>query len=198
MATIIDIRGTHGSGKSTVVHNLLNRRWTKRDIKGRCEYKEREMTLGYELSIRNTEKTGAVLGRYSNVCGGCDGIGSADEICRRVRLFSKHHDYVILEGILVAHTFQRYSDLAKELEKKGHSYFFLFLNTPLAVCTSRVRQRRIKQGNTKPFNPKNCIHDYHQIWHRTKEKMMAAGHNVVILDWTDPMPQVYELLEKGT
>ena len=191
MALILDIRGTHGSGKSTVVHNLL-KQYEHTPIEGFCEYKQKEMVLGYHLH----DPYGAVLGRYNNVCGGCDGIGSADETCRRVRLFSQEHSLVILEGILVAHTFQRYSDLAKELEAAGHSYFFLFLNTPLQVCVSRVRQRRIKQGNIKPFNPKNCIHDYHQIWHRTREKMVRAKHKVIELDWSEPMVQVLELVEE--
>lgn len=197
MTRILDIRGTHGSGKSHVMHTLLEGNTKrKKPITGFCEYKQKEMTLGYDLGKYKNRPSTAIIGRYETQCGGCDGVGSADEICRRVRLFVRdlQYDNVLLEGILVAHTFKRYSELAKELEAEGHEYHFCFLSTPLATCITRVKQRRLKQGNTKPFNPKNCIHDYNQIWRRTRAKMKEAGHRVTELEWQDPLPQVMELL----
>ena len=192
MTLILDIRGTHGSGKSYVAHSLLNKyKKTKEAINGFCEYKKKEMVIGYHLSGIDA----AVVGRYSNVCGGCDGIGSADETCRRVRLFSSAYSVVLFEGILVAHTFQRYSDLARELEEQGHTYKFLFLSTPLPICISRIKRRRKQAGNTKPFNPKNCVKDYHTIWHKVRHKCGDAGHTVIELDWRDPMPQVYKEID---
>ena len=176
---IIDIRGTHGSGKSTVIHTLLKSH-PHEPILG-----EDNKIHGYSISSLNL----SVVGKYETDCGGCDGVKTADEVCRRVREFSRAGN-VILEGILVSHTFKRYSDLAHELE----DYRFFFLNTPLKNCIARVRGRRIRKGNMKPFNPANLTKDWHQIWIKTRKKMQEEGHNVNVLNWKDPIPQIMETL----
>lgn len=161
---ILDIRGTHGSGKSWLVHKLL------KSIPSQ-DYKENGITIGYQSGPI------AVVGKYDRVCGGCDGIKTADEVVRRVKLFNRKGINVVLEGILVAHTFKRYAELANELG----DYHFLFLDTPEDVCIQRVIDRRRKAGNTKPFNPANLKKDYEQIWVRTKAKCEEAGLNVHVL-----------------
>ena len=178
---VLDVRGTHGSGKSWLVHKLL---------KDNFHYTiERDgETIGYHVPKYKT----AVVGKYSRVCGGCDAIKRADDVCDRVRVFSKHYDNVVLEGILVAHTFQRYSDLATEL--KDYGYTFLFLNTPLQICIGRVVARRHKKGNNKLFNPKNVAHDHKQIWQRVRPRMQKAGHNIRILSYINPWDTFQEEL----
>lgn len=178
---VIDIRGTHGSGKTHLVRSLLQR-YQHEPIEDQGTH------LGYHLLDVDT----AVVGSYDRVCGGCDGIGSADEVVERVRVFSKVFKHVVLEGILVAHTFKRYSLLADEL--KHYGYNFCFLDTPLNVCIERVRQRRLERGATKPFNPKNTVKDWGNINKRVKHKMATAGHTVYSLSHIDPMPIVLNLL----
>lgn len=179
---ILDIRGTHGSGKSTIARTLVH------EYDPSPILDEQKRHLGYHL-----KKLGcAVLGKYDNVCGGCDGIGSADEIVRRVRKFATEFRHVVFEGILVSHTFKRYNDLAIELAK--HDYRFLFLNTPLRNCIARVMARRYKKGKKGPFDPKNVIKDHKNIWEIVRGKMVDAGRNVTVLNWEDPMPQVLEIL----
>lgn len=184
---VLDIRGTHGSGKSWIPHQLLKSN-SFREIEGFCEYKKKDMVLGYHLPKYDL----AIVGRYSTTCGGCDGVGQADEVCRRVRMFYDQYKFVMLEGILVAHTFQRYSDLANELG----DYRFFFLNTPMDVCIERTLKRRQEVGNTKPFNPKNLKHDWHQIWENVRAKMEEAGHDVTVLRWRNPMKAILETLNE--
>src|SRR5690606_34851729 len=140
---ILDIRGTHGSGKSTCVRMLLDHYsgWDHPIL-------EEGEHIGYELP----DVDAAVVARYTDTGGGCDAVrGGPKEVVRRVRTLFRQHRHVVLEGILVAHTFQRYADLADELGRD--SYLFMFLNTPLRNCIARVRGRRVVKGNTKPFNP---------------------------------------------
>lgn len=177
-----DIRGTHGSGKSWVAHHLLQ------VFPHRPILSEEEVHLGYEVPELST----AVVGKYKTTCGGCDGVGSGDEVVRRVKLFSQEYRHVLLEGILVAHTFGRYSALATDLKEYG--YHFLFLDTPLAVCIHRVERRRKEKGNEKPLNPKNLINDWHCIWEKVRAKCTEAGHSVHVVDWRNPFPAVLELL----
>lgn len=201
---IIDIRGTHGSGKSTVMRTLLDnhkfsqlrgpayipdatnpRDWTD---KQRKQYREDDH-LGYHFP----EWDAVLLGKYENICGGCDGIKTADEIKRRLYHFAGQHRHVLLEGILVAHTFQRYHDIAVDLEEYGYS--FCFLDTPLKTCVARVRKRRIQAGNTKELNPDNIKKDHARIWGRLRLQAQEAGLTCYELSHRDPMPQVYSLLE---
>lgn len=172
---ILNIRGTHGSGKSWIVHKLLTEGSVQLDDQGHW--------------IQRWDC--GVVGRYSNICGGCDGIKTANEVVRRVKSFSGMFQHVVFEGILVSHTFKRYSDLAFELP----DFWFLFLDTPLATCLARVKARRLERGNKKPFDPKNVIKDYYNIWKNVRRKCLGSGHNVKILNWMDPMPRVLEMLQ---
>jgi len=178
---ILDIRGTHGSGKSWVVHSLLKPH-TREAIK------EDGIQLGYWLKELDT----VVVGKYETDCGGCDGIKTADEVVRRVRKFASDPRFrnVVLEGILVSHSFKRYSQLALEIP----DYKFLFLDTPLDVCISRVRSRRQAGGNSKPLDPKHLTKDWHAIWERIRVKCLEAGHYAGVLNHKNPMPVVLSLL----
>ena len=176
---IFDLRGTHGSGKSFVVHQLLKM--------GNVPLVQYGTQLGHYIP-----KLGcAVLGKYHNRCGGCDGINKAEEVVRRVRVLSQRYRNVLLEGILVSHTFARYSALASEIS----DYSFLFLDTPLDLCISRVKQRRAERGDTRPFDPKNVIKDHHNIWDTVRGKMVEAGHSVHVIHWKTSVFDVRRLLK---
>ena len=173
--TVLDIRGTHGSGKSYIPHYLLANNEHE-------SIEEEGAHVGYWIERYDL----AILGKYSNACGGCDGIKTADEVVRRVRSFNEDYSIVMLEGILVSHTFKRYHELAQEIE----DYRFLFLDTPKKACIARVLKRRKAKGQTKEFNPKNLLHDHRQIWERVRPKMEEAGHTVMVLNYKTAVEQV--------
>lgn len=181
--TILDVRGTHGSGKSWVAHQLINQY-------GATEIVENGVVTG--LYCASLEL--AIVGKYGRVCGGCDGINFPDEVCRRVREFSSTYRHTMLEGILVAHTHKRYSALATELADRD--YWFVFLNTPLRNCIARVRARRVIAGKPPAFNTANLERDHKCIWERMPKKMAADGHKTVVADYRDPLPTILKLLER--
>lgn len=181
---IINPRGTHGSGKSYIAHWLISQ--------GDEPIMENGAKIGhyiprYELGI---------VGTYKTACGGCDGVKSADEVCRRVVKFNKEYKNVLFEGILVSHTYGRYSKLAEELGI--NNFVFAFLDTPLDLCIERVKARRVTKGNNKPLNPANIIKDWHNVWEGVREKCLQSGKRVVVLDHTKPMVQVIKLLSTQT
>lgn len=176
---VFDIRGTHGSGKSHIVHTLLKRYQSEPIMRNNKQ-------IGHFIP----ELDCAIVGKYLSACGGCDGIGNQDEVVRRLKRFSKKYKYVILEGILVSHTFARFEKVAKRMD----DYRFLFLDTPLRICISRVKKRRLARGNKKEFNPKNVIKDHYNIWTSVKNKCINAGCSVVILNWKEAFPQFMRLL----
>lgn len=182
---IIDIRGTHGSGKSTLVRLLLRKYGGGVPILD--DYTGEH--LGYSLPEINC----GVIAKYTQYGGGCDGVKNADEIVRRVRLFAKQFSRVVLEGILVSHTYTRYANLAAEFAPG--EYRFLFLNTPLEKCIERVERRRLAKGNTKPLNPKNIKKDYRVVWENLRRRAIAAGLNVQEVNWKQPLPHLLKALE---
>jgi len=142
---IFNIRGTNGSGKSHIVHRLLKKYDHETILEG-------EKVIGYYLPDLDLH----VVGAYQTVCGGCDRIADQDRVEELVREFTCGH--VLFEGLLVSHTFQRWADLFEELGVETH---VLFLDTPMEECIERVKQRRLAQGNEKPYDPKNLIKDWH-------------------------------------
>ena len=195
MGSVYDLRGTHGSGKSHVVHTILKtyEHWPIVEYEGQLEWrlepdmaqleKQKAATrLGYFLP----EIDLGIIGDYSKVCGGCDGIKTADEVVRRIRLFSRNFERTLLEGVLVAHTFTRYKDLALELG----NYHFLFLDTPLPTCISRVRARRWAKGNEKPLDPKNVARDHARTQRRLPAEFAAAGCATVRIRWRNSVAGV--------
>jgi hypothetical protein len=185
--TVLDIRGTHGSGKSYIVHQLINQ---EDKIGFICD---NDVCIGTYVAGHDL----AIVGSYDRVCGGCDGIKTADEICRRTRILSAEYKNVILEGILVAHTHRRYAELARDITlSSNQQYVFCFLTTPYEVCIQRVQDRRVARGQTAEFDLFHLTNDYERCHNRLPRKFQAEGFTVELLDWENPMPQILELLKR--
>jgi hypothetical protein len=203
---VVDIRGTHGSGKTHVMRTLLGMTpWESYVGPGRASKKG--PVKDRHLGFTSDEWNAAIVGNYdpAKTSGGCDIIQDPEEVVRRVVHFSTARRLVFLEGILVAHTFQRYNDLAVELEgvgggpfdePTGLEYRFYFLDTPLDLCLERVRARNASSeaGNVRPFREDNVRKDHHNIWDLVRAKCLRAGRNVRILDYRRPVEQLVEEL----
>lgn len=182
---VIQIRGTSGSGKSYIAHNLLSK------LDGVALTKDGKIQ-GYRLASPNSGPDIYVTGSYKNECGGVDGIKTMDLACERVRRYAAKGN-VVFEGLLGSHIFQRYVDLSQAVG----GLVWAFLDTPIELCIKRIEARRQAKGNTKPLNTKNTIGKNTGV-HRSAEKALAAGQLVIYLDHTRAAEQVYELLIKGT
>jgi hypothetical protein len=191
--TIVQVRGTHGSGKSTVVRSLLAPQTSpdgRLQIAAQALRSDRggQRPLGYVCMNGLT-----IVGSYETDCGGCDGITKQDEITARVREWSLHSD-VVFEGILASKTYERYAALAREQISRGGRYVFAYLNTPLVECLKRVGARRFRRGEDKPLNPANVIAGYEAVA-KVRQKTIDAGFEVVDLDWRAAEKQLAALLK---
>lgn len=175
MHKIFDIRGTHGSGKSTIPLLLLEDHDSE-PVKGLpLTYEGRVGVLGYHLPTINLY----IVGKYETACGGCDGIKTQEEIKARVDMFSKLGN-VLLEGILVAHTFGPWLEFSE-----GKDWHFCILNTPLSECIDRVNARRAKSGKGPLEDPRNIVRDHARIT-GLYDKFLSAGRSVTWLDGSQP------------
>ena len=144
--TVINIRGTNGSGKSTIVMKLLKKFGAEPIVK---DGKVRAYKINKKTPIY-------VLGRYETPTGGCDTIRTQDEVSNGVReLMDKMDGDVIFEGLLISGMHSRWVELAHS--RPNSHFIFAVLDTPLKKCIKRVLKRRKEKGNKKPFNPKTLI-----------------------------------------
>lgn len=144
MGTIIQIRGTSGSGKSTVMtHVMESLEWDGVLVGGRKK----------PLYYVNRELRIAALGHYETVCGGCDTIGAAPAVYDlTIKLLSNEAICIVLqEGLLLSEDVK----WTKKLHEDGYDIRALFLVTELEECLARIAARRKGVGNNKPLNPGN-------------------------------------------
>ena len=183
MNLLVSLRGTHGSGKSHLVRQLLERydaQPTDVDKKGRPN--------NYVMTLSNGDKL-FVVGSYVNACGGCDGIQPYSLIWPRVAKFAEL-GHVLFEGALVSSS---YGNIGRSMESYGDRAVFAFLDTPLQVCLDRIQQRRLAKGNIKPLDPKNTIGKMNSC-NGTISKIRDVFHRrVVVLDYRKALPQLLGL-----
>jgi hypothetical protein len=182
---IINPRGTSGSGKTTIIRGIMDHYPAVIPI---FDNENQRKPIGYQLTSHPDIKSTYVVGSYENVCGGCDSIKTQDEICDRVRRFAPL-GHVLVEGLLMSHSFSRYRALALEL-KPITDYVFAFLDTPLPLCIERIQSRRDARGATTPLNTTNTT----QKWHdnrRVFQKLKESGMDARWLDHTNPVEIVW-------
>ena len=205
---ILDIRGTSGSGKSTVARGLMAMYPNITPLGPEVEKKpegyecrpDRQGLAPHDSPLADMPNL-YVVGSYKNTCGGCDGIKTQEEACERVRRYAAQGD-VVFEGLLISHIFERYHKLDKELEAAhGQHTIWAFLDTPLEVCLERVRVRRETRATAKgkvasELDPKNTVDKWHDA-RRGFEKCQAAKLDARWLDHTNPISQAWAWLQEG-
>jgi predicted ABC-type ATPase len=193
MNTVVAIKGTNGSGKSTVVRELIARlgkqsilRVNSKEAGYRCKYEDGSLF---------------VLGKYKTAaCGGLDSSfsygGAADDLLLCIdKLAPKGH--VVCEGVIAitSYGFGKVTRFATKLKRTGHRMIFARIDTPAEVCVERVKQRRLEAGNTKPFNPEGLLHKYESIL-KSQEKLRQAGYDARILPHEEPLQTLLRWFEE--
>lgn len=153
---IINIRGSHGSGKSTLVRSVRD----LYDTQTPTMIPKRQRPLGYACR----SSTGRlpplyVVGSYETPTGGCDTIGSIEMIFELVTSMAEH-GHVIFEGIVAQHSAGRLLDVA--MARPGE-VTVIALSTPAELCVSSVESRRVERGQLEPLDPKNVIKEYKSV-----------------------------------
>lgn len=135
---IINVRGTHGSGKSTLVRKVLERlRASEVPMVVPRDYGK--LPLGYVF----VEQGVAVFGSYEgDVGGGTDNITKVEATYDAVSKAASRGYHVIFEGILAQHSTPRLIQLADTYK----SVTVLQLSTSYDECVRGVEDRRAARG----------------------------------------------------
>lgn len=189
--TILHLRGTSGSGKSTIIRALMDAYPSKHPI-----FEEgRKQPIGYRLMTPDgSMKDLFVVGHYETPCGGCDTIPSLDKIYELVRDFSASGN-VVFEGLLIGPEQRRSTELHNNPERFG-VYHTICLDVPLEDCVEGIMERRrAKKGpDAPPVNPKNTTAKHKQVAASGKT-LQANGLNVYFLNREDALKKAREVLE---
>jgi thymidylate kinase len=165
MQPIINVRGTSGSGKSTIVRNImaLYRQKTAIKIKGR------KQPIGYLL--QRLDRSLFVPGHYETACGGCDTITKMDDVMSYVAKAADDGHAVLFEGVLLSAEVNRFVALTQA----GYPVRTFYLSTPIEVCISSINERRkAKKEDAPPVDPRITTNRLRSIASGRK-RLDAAG-----------------------
>ena len=183
---ILRVAGTFGSGKTTVAREFLTRYPSKELLSNEGRVMGYKIEAGLGASI-------FLIGSYRNICGGCDGVPTQQEIADRI-LKAHKYGHVLYEGALVSA-----SGLNGAVTQAVHPTgcdVYAFLTTPQDLCIERVIGRRAAAGNEKEFDPKNLIAKFESVWACYKNLKAESSYDVRLLDHTDPHPALIAVFEE--
>lgn len=187
---ILNIRGTSGSGKSTIAFEFLkrfpNEALTGKDgkIKG---YRVDTSSAGLKYDV-------FILGKYTTACGGMDAVPTqveAGELANKAYSMGGH---VLAEGLLASAAGPK-GAFTDAIYRTGAAIFGI-LDTPIDVCLDRVRARRLAKGNEKPLNEKNTRDKYTQV-HSTAKALDTLGYDVRAIDHTNAYEDVMSIFREA-
>jgi hypothetical protein len=189
--TVVSIRGTHGSGKSSIVKAILNKYRTdpmKQCTPAGARVKKLK-TFGYVVELPKGQ-TLFVVGSYENACGGCDGIQPYENIWPLINQGAIDCDHVLFEGALVSSS---YGSIGRFSEVYGDDMVFAFLDTPLEKCLERIAARRAAKGDTRPVNPYNTASKFNSVDRSLTTIRDKFERRTVVIDHTKATQQVLKL-----
>lgn len=180
---IVNLRGTHGSGKSTVVRAVIDRYPTVPVTNGG------RRPEGYRVGVPWLDRPVMVVGPYTTACGGCDAIQPFSLIFPLVDRYAAE-GHVLFEGALVSTSGTE--RVRRMVELYGSELVVAVLDTPLGTCLERILARRRARGDDRPLNPKNTTDKYNGVL-RCAEKARGVGARVVTVDHRRAVAQVLGL-----
>ena len=188
----INIRGTGGSGKSYLVHKLLDTYKHKRIVR-KVEGKKPKI-IAYYISEFHLY----IIGSYKMLSGGCDAFGGKGRTLKTIETIEKYarKGNVLYEGYLVSRTWGRYKDLSDRLDNP----LWIFLDTPVDVCLDRVLERRRAKGNLKPLNPsvKEHVDTTRKLCIGHQRHCKAAKIRYEMLNYKKAYKQFLEIIKRET
>lgn len=177
---LINIRGTNGTGKSTLMRKFMN---------------DNPRHLNFNVNGRNIkvlESDGNfILGDYTRDCGGLDTTKNLDEVRGLVREYIGQGN-VFMEGMMYSTLYESPAGIDDEIAKLGHEYYWVQINIPAQVCIDSTVERRVRNNNFDTFDPIQLIKKWRSIG-SAFNKAVADGR----LAFAGDRNQCYEAIKKA-
>lgn len=171
MRLLVNIRGTNGSGKSTIPISMKDDPDMYEVIRPYKGKPKKILTVFPNYGW-------VALGAYNIQVGGCDAFPNKDFI-KKVLVYAlkKFPEYnVLMEGILIATTYSTYAELFAEMQETyGVQPVIYYLMPPVETCIARIKKR----NGGKPFK-EELVHAKYGMMQRGIEKFKNAGEFPVV------------------
>jgi predicted kinase len=176
---VVNIRGTGGAGKSTVVKAVmaqypLSQKITVDGRKQPLGY-IRQVPAGTPLPEGRQFNSLFVPGHYETPCGGCDTIKTPDQVYSLIGEAVDRGDDALYEGIIVGDDTRRAIELHKKLPE---GLTVIHMDTPIFTCLTGIQARRDARGDARKLNEKNTVDRAKRI-KRHCMKLKDAGVQVL-------------------
>lgn len=182
---ILNIRGTHGSGKSTIALQLLKK--FEHEALGSGKRPE-----GYRIWMPKVSGAALFLvGPYATQCGGCDAIQPYALIWPRVLQYARR-GHVLFEGALVSSSV---GEIGRAMARRKDCVVG-FMDTPLEECIRRIERRREARGDNRQLNPHNTTVKFQAV-ERSRPKLEELGLRCVTLRHKSAVQQVLKLFKEA-
>jgi hypothetical protein len=178
---VINIRGTHGSGKSTIARKIMTRYQVSAVYTA-----DRTRPFGYRCVAENKTPL-YVPGHYETDCGGCDTIMAVEVAFASIRAKVEEGFNVLYEGILAQHSAPRV------LALKDFGLTVICLDVPTELCIEAVNERRRLRGKAPLADPGSILKEAGSVKSSSK-KLKAAGVDLLWLDRQQTEDKILELL----
>jgi len=189
---IIQVRGTSGSGKSTIVRNILEL-FPQENVKPIMK-PGRKRPIAYRCKHPNASPDVAIIGHYETKCGGCDTISTPGQsypiIFELIKRNAKEGRNVLFEGLLIS------GDVKWGSTLRDLDFRIIELNTSLEECLESINGRRKLRLGDKytPVNPANTEAKYKLISRGNKRLMEEFDIPVEVMSRSEAMARVRDLL----
>lgn len=169
---MVNLRGTNGSGKSSVPFSFINSDPDTFELLYEYEGKPR-----VAATVCPNHKW-LFLGSYKNKCGGLDTFRTNKQTQDTLKLLWRLPYNILMEGVISSTIFSSYADLFFEANHDGSRYVVIAtLLPPLQVCIDRVQKRNGgKEVKTQ------LIADKYGVMQRNLVKFQDAGFECIKLD----------------
>lgn len=187
----MNIRGTNGSGKTSIGQRMVDEHPQHEKIKG--EFGNHNYS---RKAICHDFGGAALVGRYKS---GVDGIIPQTQIETLIETFAPL-GHIIWENVLISGNFPRWFEHAQSLGDT-HEPVWLLLDTPADVCIQRIKDRRAraiaagskhKAHQQKGFREDLVRYQHWRSWKATAEGGQA-GVRALLLDHTKAYEQVHDM-----
>lgn len=174
--TMVNIRGTNGAGKSTIIKMMLQTDPNIFEVLWKYDGKYRIIA-----TVMPTYQT-LVLGHYHNKTGGLDTVGSTQETKDATEIFWNSNYHLFMEGCLASTVRQTYIDLYQNMNAMyDHREVIIFnILPPIDVCFQRIYQR----NGGKKIKEWKVISKY-QLVEKNVEHFANAGFTSLKVDNTN-------------
>ncbi len=149
MNTIVTLRGTYGSGKTTIARFVMDQY-----LNQQAHFMDgRKRPLYYTFDHPEGGTPLAVVGSYETVCGGCDTITDTQMVFDTIDFLKDDYD-VMYESLLLT------ADCGRTVKffQSGWNLHVIYLDVATQVCLDSVNmRRRAKDPQALDVNPKNLL-----------------------------------------